>query len=80
MKRQSNEKFNFTVVATAIETLGLSLPFSSSSPAVSREKHQECQDVGVAIKKLLIDDIRPSAILTREAFENAMVGVLYGLF
>jgi dihydroxy-acid dehydratase len=60
-------------MATAIETMGMSLPGSSSNPANSKAKMLECLAAGGAIKNLLKEDIRPSDILTRQAFENAMV-------
>lgn len=65
--------YTANTMATAIETMGMTLPGSSSSPAESRTKALECLAAGGAIKKLLEEDIRPSDILTREAFENAMV-------
>merc|ERR1712137_1531902 len=64
--------YTANTMATAIETLGLSLPYSSSSPAISPEKRQECQRVGEAIKLLLEKDIKPSDILSPKAFENAI--------
>ena len=60
-------------MATAIEVLGLSLTNSSSQEAESIEKTSDCQRAGVAIKQLIEKDIKPSDILTREAFENAIV-------
>ncbi|KAL8868061.1 MAG: hypothetical protein Q9198_008307 [Flavoplaca austrocitrina] len=63
-------------MATAIETMGMTLPGSSSNPAESKAKVLECLAAGGAIKKLLTEDIRPSDILTREAFENAMVVIM----
>ena len=65
--------YTANTMATAIEVMGMSLPGSSSNPAESRAKHLECLAAGGAIKKLLAEDIRPSDILTRQAFENAMV-------
>lgn len=67
--------YTANTMATAIETMGMTLPGSSSNPAESRAKALECLAAGGAIKKLLEEDIRPSDILTREAFENAMVVV-----
>ncbi|RLN93425.1 hypothetical protein BBJ28_00026390, partial [Nothophytophthora sp. Chile5] len=64
--------YTANTMATAIETLGLSLPFSSSSPANSTEKQDECQRAGEAIKLLLEKNIKPLDILSREAFENAI--------
>lgn len=59
-------------LATVIETLGLSLPGSSSSPALSPAKMRECDRVGSAIKTCLEKNIRPSDILTKTSFENAL--------
>ena len=67
--------YTANTMATAIEVMGMSLPGSSSNPAESKAKHLECLAAGGAIKKLLTEDIRPSDILTRQAFENAMVVV-----
>jgi dihydroxy-acid dehydratase len=60
-------------MASAIEALGMSLPYSSSYPADSPEKLDECVRAGAAIRVLLERDIKPSDIMTRAAFENAMV-------
>ena len=65
--------YTANTMATAIEVMGMTLPGSSSNPAQSRAKNLECLAAGGAIKKLLAEDIRPSDILTREAFENAMI-------
>lgn len=65
--------YTANTMASAIEVMGMSLPGSSSNPAESRAKHLECLAAGGAIKKLLTEDIRPSDILTRQAFENAMI-------
>ena len=62
-------------MASAAEALGMSLPYSSSNPALSSEKRSECTAAGKAIKKLLEKDIKPKDIMTREAFENAMTVV-----
>ena len=67
--------YTANTMATAIEVMGMTLPGSSSNPAESRAKQLECLAAGGAIKKLLTEDIRPSDILTREAFENAMIVV-----
>ncbi|WP_257668930.1 dihydroxy-acid dehydratase [Parapedobacter tibetensis] len=64
--------YTANTMASAIEALGMSLPYSSSSPAISKEKHQECLDAGKYIHILLERDIKPSDIMTREAFENAL--------
>ncbi|KAL1952573.1 hypothetical protein VTO42DRAFT_4802 [Malbranchea cinnamomea] len=65
--------YTANTMASAIEVMGLTLPGSSSNPAESRAKHAECAAAGEAIKTLLVEDIRPRDILTRRAFENAMV-------
>ena len=65
--------YTANTMAAAIEALGMSLPYSSSNPALSSEKKKECLDAGTAIKKLLEKDIKPSDIMTRKAFENAIV-------
>jgi dihydroxy-acid dehydratase len=67
--------YTANTMATAIEALGMSLPYSSSAPAISAEKQEECRRAGAAIRHLLEIDLRPSAIMTRAAFENAMVVV-----
>ncbi|CAK4649646.1 hypothetical protein LEN26_011045 [Aphanomyces euteiches] len=64
--------YTANTMATAIEVLGLSLPYSSSSPAESKQKLQECHDAGKAIRYLLENDIKPKDILTRDAFKNAI--------
>uniref|UniRef100_A0AAV1UDT1 dihydroxy-acid dehydratase n=1 Tax=Peronospora matthiolae TaxID=2874970 RepID=A0AAV1UDT1_9STRA len=64
--------YTANTMATAIETLGLSLPFSSSFPADSMEKKHECLSAGQAMKVLLEKDIKPLDILSRRAFENAI--------
>lgn len=65
--------YTANTMASALEVMGMTLPGSSSNPAESQAKHLECLAAGGAIKKLLIEDIRPSDILTRQAFENAMI-------
>ncbi len=67
--------YTANTMAAAIETLGMSLPYSSSYPATSDEKAQECLQAGPAIRRLLERDIKPRDILTREAFENAITVV-----
>jgi len=68
--------YTANTMATAIETLGLSLPYSSSIPAEDPLKIGECRAAGDAIKKLLELDLKPRDIMTRDAFENAMVMVM----
>lgn len=60
-------------MACAIEAMGLSLPYSSSTPANHENKHKECLQAGISIRHLLEQDIKPRDIMTRDAFENAMV-------
>ncbi|SEG48506.1 dihydroxy-acid dehydratase [Sphingobacterium lactis] len=64
--------YTANTMASAIEAMGMSLPYSSSNPAVSEEKKNECLEVGKYIRILLEKDIKPSDIMTRKAFENAM--------
>ncbi|KAK9467800.1 dihydroxy-acid/6-phosphogluconate dehydratase [Lipomyces arxii] len=64
--------YTANTMASAAEVMGMTLPGSSSNPAESPEKLQECIDVGVAIKNLIKMNLRPRDIMTREAFENAM--------
>ncbi|KAL3945640.1 MAG: hypothetical protein SGBAC_000296 [Bacillariaceae sp.] len=64
--------YTANTMATAIEALGLSLPYSSSSPADSQEKVDECIQAGEAMKNLLAKDIKPRDIMTKGAFENAI--------
>ncbi len=68
--------YTANTMAAAIEALGMSLPFSSSNPALSEEKKKECLDAGKAILNLLEKDIKPSAIMTRKAFENAITVIM----
>ncbi len=72
--------YTANTMASAIEALGMSLPYSSSNPAVSQDKLKECEDAGKAIRVLLEKDIKPKDIMTRKAFENAItiVAVLAG--
>ncbi|MPV86831.1 dihydroxy-acid dehydratase [Ostreibacterium oceani] len=65
--------YTANTMASAIEALGMSLPYSSSIPANSPDKRHECLAAGAAIRQLLEKDIKPSDIMTRKAFENAMV-------
>ncbi|KAL4785387.1 dihydroxy-acid/6-phosphogluconate dehydratase [Aspergillus varians] len=67
--------YTANTMATAIEVMGMTLTGSSSNPAESQAKYDECLRAGEAIKRLLVEDIRPSDILTRQAFENAMIVV-----
>ena len=68
--------YTANTMASAIEAMGMALPYSSSTPAETEEKHKECRAAGAAILNLLERDIKPRDIMTREAFENAMVVVM----
>lgn len=68
--------YTANTMASAIEALGMSLPYSSSNPAISDDKRNECIAAGKAIKVLLEKNIKPSDIMTRKAFENAIVTVM----
>ena len=68
--------YTANTMASAIEALGMSLPYSSSNPALSDEKQKECEDAGKAIRLLLEKDIKPRDIMTREAFENAITIIM----
>ncbi|TKX23001.1 putative dihydroxy-acid dehydratase [Elsinoe australis] len=65
--------YTANTMASVIETIGMTLPGSSSNPAQSKAKQLECLAAGAAIKNLLKEDIRPKDIITRKALENAMV-------
>jgi dihydroxy-acid dehydratase len=68
--------YTANTMASAIEAMGMSLPYSSSTPAVDPGKIEECIRAGEAIKNLLAKDIKPRDIMTRKAFENAMVLII----
>lgn len=68
--------YTANTMASAIEAMGMSLPYSSSNPALSEEKQKECAEAGKAIKLLLEKDIKPSDIMTRKAFENAITVIM----
>ena len=68
--------YTANTMATAIEALGMSLPYSASIPAEEEAKKEECRRAGDAILVLLEADIKPRDIMTRTAFENAMVTVM----
>jgi dihydroxy-acid dehydratase len=65
--------YTANTMASAIEAMGMALPHSASRPAESSAKRDECRRAGMAIRRLLEKDIRPRDIMTRQAFENAMV-------
>ena len=64
--------YTANTMSSAIEALGMSLPFSASNPAVSDVKNQECEAIGKAIKNLLELDLKPKDIMTKKSFENAI--------
>ena len=64
--------YTANTMASAIEALGMSLPFSSSNPAVSQEKIQDCKAVGVAMRQLIVKDLKPLDIVTKKSLENAL--------
>ncbi len=65
--------YTANTMASAAEALGMTLPFSSSTPAATARKREECRRVGAALRLLLEQGITPRDIMTRPAFENAMV-------
>jgi dihydroxy-acid dehydratase len=68
--------YTANTMAAAIEALGMSLPYSSSNPAISEEKKKECLEAGKAIRLLLEKNIKPKDIMTRKAFENAITVIM----
>lgn len=64
--------YTANTMASAIEAMGMSLPYNSSIPAVDEEKDQEMQKLGKAIRYLMENNIRPRDIMTKKAFENAI--------
>lgn len=68
--------YTANTMASAIEAMGMALPYSSSNPAVSKEKSEETREAAKAIRILLERDIKPSDIMTRRAFENAITVVM----
>jgi dihydroxy-acid dehydratase len=68
--------YTANTMAAAIEALGMSLPYSSSNPALSEDKKKECHAAGAAIRLLMERDIKPRDIMTREAFENAITVIM----
>ena len=68
--------YTANTMASAIEAMGMSLPYSSSNPALSEDKQKECAAIGPAIKLLLEKDIKPRDIMTRKAFENAITVIM----
>jgi dihydroxy-acid dehydratase len=72
--------YTANTMASAIEALGMSLPFSSSNPAVSKEKIEDCKAVGVAMRQLVEKDLKPLDVVTKKSLENALrlIAVLGG--
>jgi dihydroxy-acid dehydratase len=72
--------YTANTMASAIEAMGMSLPYNSSNPAVSDNKSQECQNLGDAINQLIHSDLKPRDIVTKQSLENAfrLVTVLGG--
>lgn len=68
--------YTANTMASAIEAMGMSLPYSSSNPALSEEKRKECMEAGRYIRLLLEKDIKPRDIMTRKAFENAITVIM----
>ena len=68
--------YTANTMASAIEALGMSLPYSASIPAEDPDKGDECQRAGAALRTCLESDIKPSDVMTRNAFENAIVLVM----
>jgi dihydroxy-acid dehydratase len=64
--------YTANTMASAIEALGMSLPYNSSNPAVNEAKEKECIEAGKALRFLLENDIKPSDIVTRKSIENAI--------
>ena len=72
--------YTANTMASAIEALGMALPYNSSNPAVSKDKQDECQAVGTAMQQLLAKDLKPLDIVTRKSLDNALrlIAVLGG--
>ena len=72
--------YTANTMASAIEACGMALPFNASNPAVSNDKKKECADLGIYLKNLLEEDLKPKDIVTRKSIENALrlIAVLGG--
>jgi dihydroxy-acid dehydratase len=68
--------YTANTMASAIEALGMSLPNSSAQAAISKDKERDCRDAGAAVMNLIKHNIRPSDIMTKKAFENAITTVI----
>ena len=64
--------YTANTMASAIEAMGMAMPYNSSNPALSKEKKQDCINSGNALRYLMENDIKPSDIMTRKSFENAV--------
>ena len=64
--------YTANTMASAIEAMGMTLPYNSSNPAISNNKKDECFQVGSILKNLLVNDIKPRDIVTRKSIENAV--------
>ncbi len=64
--------YTANTMASAIEALGMAMPYNSSNPAIGPEKEQDCINSGKALRHLMEEDIKPSDIITRKSFENAI--------
>src|SRR6056300_2105790 len=72
--------YTANTMASAIEACGMALPYNASNPAVSRDKKEECLELGAHLKKILEKDLKPRDIVTRKSLENALrlIAVLGG--
>ncbi|MGF1669299.1 MAG: dihydroxy-acid dehydratase, partial [Balneolaceae bacterium] len=68
--------YTANTMASAIETLGMSLPYSSSIPATHKQKIEECKKAGAAIRKILELDLKPRDIITKKSLENAVAMII----
>ena len=64
--------YTANTMSSAIEAMGMSLPYSSSNPAISSEKNNECNELGKAVKNLLIKDLKPLDIITKKSLKNSV--------
>jgi len=68
--------YTANTMSTAIEAMGMSLPYSASNPATSQEKQDECEKAGKAMRLLLEKDLKPRDIVTKSSFENALTMIM----
>ena len=64
--------YTANTMASAIEALGMAMPYNSSNPAIGKEKEKDCVEAGRALRLLLEKDIKPSDIISRKSLENAV--------